>query len=91
MATSGLSAEEISPKLSDGFVLDGRRGMTSKETERMLLTVRDVAKLTGFSVGTLYHFVSQRRIPVVRISSRCIRFRRSDLEQWISTLVDNKN
>jgi len=57
----------------------------------MLLTVRDVAKLTGFSVGTLYHFVSQRRIPVVRISSRCIRFRRSDLEQWISTLVDNKN
>jgi excisionase family DNA binding protein len=54
--------------------------------DRLLLTIQEVAKLTGFSVGTLYHFVSQRRIPVIRISSRCIRFRRCDLETWISTL-----
>jgi excisionase family DNA binding protein len=54
--------------------------------DRLLLTIQEVAKLTGFSVGTLYHFVSQRRIPVIRISSRCIRFRRTDLDRWISTL-----
>jgi excisionase family DNA binding protein len=55
--------------------------------DRLLLTIQEVAKLTGFSVGTLYHFVSQRRIPVVRISSRCIRFRRSDLDAWIAHLA----
>lgn len=53
---------------------------------RLLLTVRDVSELTGFSVGSLYHFVSQRRIPFVRFSDRCIRFRRSDIDAWIEEL-----
>lgn len=50
-----------------------------------LLTINEVAELTGLTVGTLYHFVSQRRIPVVRLSKRCIRFRHSDLSHWIQT------
>ncbi len=48
-----------------------------------LLTIQEVAELTGFSVGTLYHWVSQQRIPVVRISARCVRFRRSDIDSWL--------
>jgi excisionase family DNA binding protein len=48
-----------------------------------LLTIEEVAELTGFSVGTLYHWVSQGRIPVVRLSARCIRFRRSDIDEWL--------
>jgi excisionase family DNA binding protein len=50
-----------------------------------LLTIREVATFTGLSVGTLYHMVmvGQERIPVVRISRRCIRFRLSDLLRWI--------
>ena len=52
-----------------------------------LLTINEVADLTGLAVGTLYHFVSQKRIPVVRLSRRCIRFRQSDLSDWIQTLT----
>ena len=53
----------------------------------ILLTVHDVARLTGLSSGTLYHFISERRIPFVRISARCVRFRRSDLEAWINRML----
>jgi excisionase family DNA binding protein len=52
-----------------------------------LLTIAEVSELTGLAVGTLYHFVSQRRIPVVRLSKRCIRFRQSDLSEWIKALT----
>jgi excisionase family DNA binding protein len=54
-----------------------------------LLSVNEVAELTGLAVGTIYHFVSERRIPVVRLSSRCIRFRYADLMEWIDTLTEN--
>ena len=52
-----------------------------------LLTINEVSELTGLAVGTLYHFVSQQRIPVVRLSKRCIRFRSSDLLAWIQALT----
>jgi excisionase family DNA binding protein len=55
--------------------------------ESRLLTINEVAEMTGLAVGTLYHFVSQQRIPVVRLSKRCIRFRYSDLLDWIQTLT----
>lgn len=52
-----------------------------------LLTINEVSQLTTLSVGTLYHLISQGRIPVVRISSRCVRFRPSDIEQWLEDKV----
>lgn len=54
----------------------------------MLLTIREVSAMTRISVGTLYHWVSERRIPVVRLSARCIRFRLTDLEEWIQEQVE---
>jgi predicted DNA-binding transcriptional regulator AlpA len=42
------------------------------------------------AVGTLYHFVSAKRIPVVRLSRRCIRFRYSDLINWIERLTEKE-
>jgi excisionase family DNA binding protein len=51
-----------------------------------LLKIKEVAELTGLSVGTLYHFVSQNRIPVLRLSRRCIRFRLSALVEWFDDL-----
>lgn len=57
--------------------------MNDAKDEQVLLKIEDVARLTGLSVGTLYHWVSQRRIPFVRLSPRSIRFRRSDLEHWL--------
>lgn len=55
--------------------------------EKILLTVAEVAKLTGFAEGTIRHFVSAGRIPVVRISPRCVRFRRSDIHCWLESLL----
>jgi len=52
-----------------------------------LLSIEQVSEITGISVGTLYHWVSQKRIPVVRLSSRCIRFRLSDIEAWLSERI----
>jgi excisionase family DNA binding protein len=57
--------------------------MTETTTVERLLTIKEVSALTGLAVGTLYHFVNQQRIPVVRLSKRCIRFRYSDLLDWI--------
>jgi len=51
--------------------------------DKILLTAAEVAELTGFAEGTIRHFVSARRIPVVRISARCVRFRRSDVDSWL--------
>jgi excisionase family DNA binding protein len=54
--------------------------------EDRLLTIKEVSALTGLAVGTLYHFVSQKRIPVMRLSKRCIRFRLSSLKRWFEDL-----
>jgi excisionase family DNA binding protein len=51
-----------------------------------LMTIDEVAVVTGLSAGTLYHFVSEGRIPVVRISKRCIRFRQSEVQRWLNEL-----
>jgi predicted DNA-binding transcriptional regulator AlpA len=53
-----------------------------------LLTIKQVSELTGLAVGSLYHLVSQKRVEVVRISSRCIRFRLSSLERWFDDLTE---
>jgi len=50
-----------------------------------LLTIKEVSEFTGLAVGSIYHMVSAKRIPVVRLSRRCIRFRYSDLLDWIQT------
>lgn len=60
---------------------------TQGEFSDRLLNIRDVAAVTGLTVGTLYHLVSQNRIPVVRISRRCLRFRESDLKRWFDALT----
>jgi len=62
---------------SDGCVNDDDR----------LLTVPEVAALLQMSPGGVYHLISQRRIPTVHISSRCVRFRRSALLAWIESLT----
>jgi excisionase family DNA binding protein len=53
-----------------------------------LLTIKEVSELTGLAVGTIYHLVSQKRIPVIHVSSRCIRFRVSSLERWFAELTE---
>lgn len=56
--------------------------------EDRLLSIREVSALTGLAIGTLYHLVSENRIPVVRLSRRCVRFRLSALHQWWDELTE---
>jgi len=65
----------------------GVRSVVSDEGDDRLLRVDEAATLLGLSVGGLYHLVSQRRVSVVRISSRCIRFSRRALLEWIENLT----
>jgi excisionase family DNA binding protein len=52
-----------------------------------LLTVQEVAELLGLSVGGVYHMISQKRIPVVKLSARCVRFEKTALDAWIAGMA----
>jgi excisionase family DNA binding protein len=67
----------------------GNRTSSVPYIEDRLLSMREVAELTGLSVGTLYHMISQGRLPTVRISSRCVRTRLSALHEWWDQLSEN--
>ena len=47
-----------------------------------LLDYERAAELLGVRRGTLYAWVSQKRIPHLRFSTRCVRFDRRELEEW---------
>jgi excisionase family DNA binding protein len=51
-----------------------------------LLSVTELAERLGISPGTAYHWLSQGRLPCVRFSSRCVRFRESDVEKMLEQL-----
>ena len=51
-----------------------------------LLTVRELAERLGISPGTAYHWLSQGRLPCVRFSSRCVRFREVDVQKMLEQL-----
>jgi len=48
-----------------------------------LWNVKEVAEFLGLSVGTVYHLVSQRRMPCVRLSARCVKFQPAQIETWL--------
>jgi excisionase family DNA binding protein len=51
-----------------------------------LLTVVEAARFLNLAPGSLYHLISQQRVPVIRISSRCVRFSRHALMEWLESL-----
>jgi excisionase family DNA binding protein len=63
-------------------------GQLTVHCEDRLLTIKEVAELTGLKVSSLYHFTSQHRIPTVRVSPRCVRFRLSALHEWWDQLTE---
>jgi excisionase family DNA binding protein len=54
-----------------------------------LLDVRGLAQLLGVSPGSIYHWISQGRLPVVRFSARCVRFREIDVERLLCDLHED--
>jgi excisionase family DNA binding protein len=51
-----------------------------------LLTISELAERLGISKLTAYHWLSQGRLPCVRFSARCVRFRESDVEKMLDQL-----
>jgi excisionase family DNA binding protein len=54
------------------------------QTEKILIDIRELSALTGISVGTLYHWVSEHRIPCVKLSQRCLRFSLPAIREWLA-------
>ena len=56
-----------------------------QETSPVLLTEKEAGRLLGFSIRTLQKWRVEGRGPIfVRVSPRSIRYRRDDLESWIT-------
>jgi excisionase family DNA binding protein len=62
--------------------------MDPNDLHDRLLTINEVSEMTRLAVGTLYRLVSEKRIPVVHLSRRCLRFRLSDLNRWIESMAE---
>jgi len=76
--------------LIDGYEtrFQGRHNtMNANETANRVLSVTEAAELLKPSPGTVYHLISERRIPVIKISARCVRFSRTALFLWLDTLT----
>lgn len=54
-----------------------------EEPNKPLMTAAEVAELLQVEEGTVKQWVKAKRIPVVRLSERLYRFRRSDIEAWL--------
>jgi excisionase family DNA binding protein len=57
------------------------------EEDRLLTAVETARFLNLKNVGTVYHMVHAKRLPVIRLSARCIRFSRRALLEWVQTLT----
>jgi len=57
----------------------------SNQVKKRLITIRELAKITGYSIGTLYNLKSRNALPFpyVRVSSRKIMIDILDVEKWI--------
>lgn len=59
----------------------------TEPTEKLLIDINELSQLTGIAVGTLYRWAScEGRIPCIRLSARCLRFRREEIVDWINQL-----
>jgi excisionase family DNA binding protein len=59
-----------------------------------LLTIDECAALLKVGTRTIYEMCSARGrarsshpLPVVRLNSKCLRFRRADIEAWVEQLA----
>jgi excisionase family DNA binding protein len=54
----------------------------SMTNTRPLLTIQQASQITGVSIPTLYKWVSQRKIPYIKMG-RLVKFDPLKLEEWI--------
>lgn len=58
-------------------------GCSTNGIKKRLITIQEIAQLTGLSEGTLYQWVAQKKgIPYVKVG-RLTKFDLKDVEKWI--------
>jgi excisionase family DNA binding protein len=48
-----------------------------------LLTIKELSEILGVRKSTLYSGTSKKRIPYVKLSEGVLRFRGSEIQEWI--------
>jgi predicted DNA-binding transcriptional regulator AlpA len=59
---------------------------TIEMNERLLIDIKELSALTGIKIGTLYHWVSENRVPHTKLSQRCVRFFVPAIRSWLAEL-----
>jgi len=49
-----------------------------------VMDIRQVAQYMNVSEGTIYNMVALYDLPQFRLTNKCVRFRRSDVDRWLS-------
>jgi predicted DNA-binding transcriptional regulator AlpA len=57
----------------------------TESKEKLLIDINELSQLTGIAVGSLYHMVSQHRIPCVKLSQRLLRFSVPQIREWVES------
>jgi excisionase family DNA binding protein len=55
------------------------------ETQARYLLCEEVAGLLRLSPKTVYNMVYEGRIPCIRLSNKCVRFDRVEIEKWLKS------
>jgi len=58
--------------------------ITESNVDEEILDYQEASRHTKIKLSTLYALVSQRRIPHLRLSPRMVRFRKSELDRYLS-------
>jgi len=58
--------------------------MSTTNPEPQWLTISQASRYLNLSVGFLRKLVRAREIPFARVGSKALRFRRIDLDQWMT-------
>ncbi len=54
-----------------------------------LLTVQELAERLQITPTCVYRWLAENRLPVVRFSKRCVRFRETDIQQLLDQLENS--
>lgn len=70
---------------SESVLKKGEGQLMNKEIkgEPNLMSIQQTAEYLGLSVGTIYQWRSQHKIPYIKVG-RKVRFRKEQLEQWLA-------
>lgn len=60
------------------------------ELKNALLSPQDVCDILKIKMQTLYNWICQKRIPVIKMG-RSVRFRRNDIENFLKKLNNQTN